>query len=139
MKSPKPTPLELAVVLYEVVILLLAAYVFATTPNTTIFDRFSHDLGIEITPRFFAVLSLLCAALSLAVLRARSIDFKRYLYITAATPLILYTLPVGWNALVTRMSGLGIVIYIAFYTSYVLLALATWRTEDAAPDRTAAR
>lgn len=130
MKVPKPTPLEGAVVAYQVIILLLAAFVFWQLPNTAIFDRFSHDLGVEITPRFFAALSFASVFLSVAVLRATTIGLKRYLYITAASPLVLYTLPVGWYALATHMSGLGVIVYLSFYVSYVLLALTTWRSSD---------
>lgn len=119
--------LDVVVIVYQVLFLLLAGYIFHVQPNTPIFERFSRDLHININSEFFATLCLVCIPLSIAVFRFKQVWVKRYLYITASSPLILYLFPVGYVAWVENRLSIGILAYVFFFAAFIIIAFATFR------------
>ena len=125
--SRRRSAIEYAVVAYEMFFMILAAYSFAVNPNTEVLQTFSRDLGIGLTNEMFAYGCAIGALISLSVLTVRRYDVQRYLYVVAATPILAYTIPVGYNAFANHRPGLGPIVYMAIYAPFVLLAFTTWR------------
>jgi hypothetical protein len=110
--------------------LLIAAATFVLTPNRALYARFSSDLGFAVTPTFFAVLCAGGALLALVIYHRRErldVLWKRQLTLLCLAGLLLYTVAVGVYALLTGMSGFGVLVYLLFLLPWIQLVFAVFR------------
>ena len=119
--------LEYAVVVYEVFLLLIAAYFFHVRPNTELFETFSRDLGIALTGDTFVVLCLIGCVMAVFVLLERVRWRQQLLYSMASFPLVVYSVAIGVYMARTRTPGLSVVVYLIVAIPLWLLALTTFR------------
>lgn len=110
--------------------LCIAAATFVASPNRLLYEVFSRDLGMVITPTFFAALCVGGALLALASYRWRDrLDtlWKRQLALLCLAGIALYTVAVGVFAALSGMSGFTVVVYLLFLLPWVQLAFAVYR------------
>lgn len=110
-------------------VMVFATLTFLLTPATAVFARLSHDLGLEVTPRFFAAGCIVGALLMgwLFMLPDVAALWKRTAYFIATLPILTYAIPVGWVTLRTGGNGLSPVLLLLFYALIMALMLTTYR------------
>lgn len=123
--------LEIAALFGVFACLMLAGVSFAVDPSERVFDLLSDDLGTLVSPMFFAVWCFLNALLTPFLdtrhFRRKSPEARRYLYIIAALPIPVYTVPVGWLMIRTGAGGLSGYIFLTVFYLLVVTAMAVYR------------
>jgi hypothetical protein len=123
--------LELVSVFYITIFMVISALTFFLSTDSVVLKQFSQEIGISITNRHYAILSLIGTGISIVPLLPLKIGrvWKQQIYLAASYPLIAYTIPMGWYAWTTGSSGIGIMIYLLFEFSFFIISRAVWRRE----------
>lgn len=123
--------LEIAAIVGVFATLLMAGTSFALDPSEAVFGQLTKDLGTPISPMIFAVWCYMSAAATLLLetsfVRRKKAESRRYLYILAAAPIPVYTVPVGWFYLRTGTAGLSAYIFLLVFYLLALTASAVYR------------
>lgn len=118
-------------VLYLYSVMLIVAVVFSTTNTRSIEIVLTSHASIFLTPITFAAMSFaatLSACLQLLPFTRRIKPIRRQVwYALSAFPLVLYTVPVAQTAINNHTTGIGVVVYLVVYVSFLVIAAATFR------------
>lgn len=118
-------------VFYLYMVMLLVAITFATSQTRTVEILLSGDSNIILSPMHFSAMSFVAtisAAAQLLPFSRKVRPFRRRAwYVATAFPLLLYTVPVAQMAYRQHASGIGVIVYLVVYFSFLVIAGATFR------------
>lgn len=126
----------MAIALLFCLLFLSGAFFFAGAGEFQL-DVASKDLSeflkmpIEITPHFFGIFCWLGAFTALlfrfSFFRNQTAEWKRRFYILTPSPILFYCITLGWRLYRLQVVDVRIVIYLAIYFAFVVIARATYR------------